>query len=666
MGTIKNNVTKEIYTFDPTDENTVLFLSRLGLTPEDMRDGVLSPRENSRLGLSFYSDMLKSDSEGSETTYRLDENHVAMWNQLFSQFSTQAFSALFHDSGNPDCEITKWSTASAVSSAVPRRVYSIQENLPGLSCEEEYFRENGFSTRQLVESYFNDTTVTPAWADIGKSVVKLEIASSTMPSKGNGSGVLLSADGSVGTAYHVLYDREGSGDRRDAVLIYEGRRIPITPDDIIYENRDWDVVILKIPALAEIGDLPYAKIAVSPPGRGEQVTSVGYTGYQALGVNNSLSSSGSDQAPKIERLYTFGDLDVPDDSYPAAQMERLQELTFLSTKRFPKPLLASISGTRPGMSGGGLYDVEGRLIGLNSWGEENTNISSYAVLIPELITDPELKAIMTNIICRQQTLSASALTSSNDVTPDSESGKSLPLAGDDTAQEEIIVQEYRSTKESWQRLDNKMDALGYRSHIRSDGTHVYRPEKNYAPSVFVSEGGALYLRRTPPRFLFKSIAEDCPACLLLFPISPMSFVQAGGWFIGDKKLNRQKAEILTAMRDDVENLNDSISSDYISDRLDRIPDELEDFWEGRKTADQLVSIDLHETGIESSPITKRGAILEYWRSRIECDAGLRIRTGLAAFMESTIMTSSFPFTEEEINAANAAREWGSPLILELP
>ncbi|MFC4456315.1 S1C family serine protease [Deinococcus sonorensis] len=160
---------------------------------------------------------------------------------------------------------------------------------------------------------------------------------------GIGSGVLISADGSVLTAYHVVYDS-----KLLVAVTLDKKRYPVT---VVGFDEAHDLALLKI----NIQNAPFVPLAAQPPKVGQPALAIGNAGGNFL-------------LPKSGQLLGLD--------------------TGSERADFPSGTLKMSAPLMPGDSGGPILNSEGQLIGITSYisvegSMQQPNITSYAVPVSQ-------------------------------------------------------------------------------------------------------------------------------------------------------------------------------------------------------------------------------------------------------------------------------------------
>lgn len=142
-----------------------------------------------------------------------------------------------------------------------------------------------FPPIQVLGVYYSDSQVPDYVANASEAVVQV-IATD----KSSGSAVLISEEGDLLTARHVLYDDEGNFCNGSVIKIGD-RKVAVSPDYIVSENKELDLLRLRV---GDLKGLPHLKLA-ERPGYGDEVWAIGFPGQTFASAQE-----------KLERLSTLG------------------------------------------------------------------------------------------------------------------------------------------------------------------------------------------------------------------------------------------------------------------------------------------------------------------------------------------------------------------------
>lgn len=271
------------------------------------------------------------------------------------------------------------------------------------SCSVEELQQIGFEHGELKNAVFNEEQMPSFWQEIGKAVLPLSFGEGKQEK--HASGVLVSPQGHLLTAYHVLFDTE-TGEYRDGLkLIYEGNEYLLETENIVISDIKSDLAIVKFPELENISDLSFVKFASADQEEQSPVLAIGYP---------TLSS---------EELETHLDKHRHNSRYDPEEDKKLHRgLDQLNTEVFQKSFSLGLlfSKTRTeysdgsgiymrfdadirvysGNSGGGLFNIDGELLGIVSTGMAGT-VSASSIFSQDAIS-PELGRALEHIVTLQR------------------------------------------------------------------------------------------------------------------------------------------------------------------------------------------------------------------------------------------------------------------------
>ncbi|PIR16432.1 MAG: hypothetical protein COV46_08305 [Deltaproteobacteria bacterium CG11_big_fil_rev_8_21_14_0_20_49_13] len=245
-------------TFDPKDPSTRSFLKEIDV-PEDIIESgsitISNALEYQLDDLSFET-IASLDGGGSSEFISADEANKAL--NIFEKYGEKA-KATFKSNSCPGTSVLQNMLGLEIQrifgKIVPERICSYDDNLgPDL--------QKGI--------HFIENTVPKSLKSAGEAVGIITFKDGKQ--KGTGSAVLISQDGDVMTAYHVLYDGNGNF-REDVSFEVYGKIVQVKQENITEANRKLDSASFKIEELKEYRTV---KIAGRPPIGGEVVWAVGF------------------------------------------------------------------------------------------------------------------------------------------------------------------------------------------------------------------------------------------------------------------------------------------------------------------------------------------------------------------------------------------------------
>lgn len=214
---------------------------------------------------------------------------------------------------------------------------------------------NGVVMYREVETKTNgNTTVSDIVETVQDSVVEITTEYVTnnnfffgqYVSKGAGSGVIVSTDGYIVTNNHVICDTENGNKQADSITVRlrNGKEYLA---NIIGTDADADIAIIKIQA---------TDLSAAVWGNSDEV----YVGEQVVAIGNPLGSLG-------------GTLTV---GYISAKSREIEIDSVKMT------LIQTDAAVNPGNSGGGLFDLNGNLIGIVNAKSSGTGVEGLGFAIP--------------------------------------------------------------------------------------------------------------------------------------------------------------------------------------------------------------------------------------------------------------------------------------------
>ena len=219
-----------------------------------------------------------------------------------------------------------------------------------------------------------------------------------------------------------------------------------------------------------------------------------------------------------------------------------------------------------------------------------------------------------------------------------------PPAPEEEVDEVMIIYD-REVARARDALKLKLREGGYKRSERHGDYTVFKNDTPWHPQVWVHDDGWVSLRRQPPRVHSPGHAfadQGSPLNYLwCIPTLMTACVSVGGWAIGERKYSAIKSDVLEGTREEVRALNDAVVREHLGQRLYRdIPTDLDTIWRDTTQAADV----------------RRRVIFLYWDSRVENDAGFAAKEAIRAYILGVVQTSAEPFTPEELQALNDARQ----------
>ena len=221
---------------------------------------------------------------------------------------------------------------------------------------------------------------------------------------------------------------------------------------------------------------------------------------------------------------------------------------------------------------------------------------------------------------------------------------SVALADDPAVSEEVEVWGDR-LESAWEALDRQMGELGYRGRVRGDRT-VYLPDEPWKPRVIVDHDG--WLRFRSPQVVLAGVrllgfsTAPSPYTPITGDTSPGLMIRFDFSLTPRPVLDAREDEIVSVTRQAMDEVGAALREDGFEQTLASLPDELQALWDAGRTPDGRVV-----TGRDE----RRALLLELWWSRTDTPEGEQVRLAIEAFFRTTVQTSSWPFTSDELRAA---------------
>lgn len=188
---------------------------------------------------------------------------------------------------------------------------------------------------------------------------------------------------------------------------------------------------------------------------------------------------------------------------------------------------------------------------------------------------------------------------------------------------------------------------GYRKGDHKDDRTVFKSYVPYHPRVIVHDDGWVYLQREPPRVHIpgKTFADQgAPANYLWCILAPTACVSIGGWLVGPRKYQAMEGDILDAVHQDVNKLNDAVARKQLELRVNNdIPADCDRIW-----------------GQELPAESRRRLLYTYWDTRLDTPEGDVARAAIMRFIKGVVMQSGAPFSAAEVAEMNEHRSCRMP------
>ncbi|EKD52192.1 MAG: hypothetical protein ACD_62C00085G0002 [uncultured bacterium] len=372
----KHGVVTYALRFDPQDPQTITLLDALGISASAYVDGKLTYGEQQQLRNPLTHFLAKSnewDAFGSQ--YQIDHDLVTGWLEVSKKFPQFGLKTLFELSGciSPiaDEAIDMLLHGGTVDKESPWWALLMISGI--YSCREQYSHFEGLPREAIRRVFFGDTNV-PEWLQrLGQAVVPVD----TMA--GRGSSVIISPQGHVATAYHVLYNLLTGQFNEPAMLQYDDETaFRITEENVLYANRESDIVIFQIPELAQQNDLSFIPLSQTAPTEEQPIFSIGFP-KKHIARN------------KPERQYNAGAI------IAQPQLSHNNRLPLNMCGFHNDEFIYSNSTVIWGMSGGAMVSSDGYLLGINSGMDETFSHGRHGSLAPPY-REGKLQSLLQQII----------------------------------------------------------------------------------------------------------------------------------------------------------------------------------------------------------------------------------------------------------------------------
>jgi S1-C subfamily serine protease len=321
--------------FNSKNPETVEFLKRIGLEESQIQKGSITEGEALQTDLQWSSLLNLATSEPApkeasrdefldsiggrveksagniHTVATLSPNEASRALKLIAFYGPQKVLGLFKN----HC---------LESSDILNNLLEINSNtrLFGMVLPAQCSFDPNLTAMQALGVYYGNNQVPSLVAKAAKAVVQI-----ILPGDHGGSAVLVSSEGDLLTAQHVLRDIKGKF-REGGVIQIGDKTFPISEKDIIKEDTSRDLVKIR---LSDLKGLSYLKPGKQPTG-GEEVWATGFPGQPV------------DRIEELEKLSTLGVVN------PAQQPG--------------SPFLALKMRVAEGNSGGSLLNSRGELVGI--------------------------------------------------------------------------------------------------------------------------------------------------------------------------------------------------------------------------------------------------------------------------------------------------------------
>lgn len=383
------------YKFDAADIVTRRYLEQIGVPQAIIDSGEMTATELKLFDIdpSVFDGITAHDGT---VDFVLSHDEAARATQLITNVRDDAKAyALFHSKDTVNGPMATTILGNFSKNNLEPNLTPASEVVPERSVARQSLLDAGFSPEELSGLFFADNTMSPDWQMVGHSTVQIytygedfgvlgpwQVGSyqiqypylipNTRVVHGWGSGVVVSQDGTVVTAAHVIYDEDGVFES-DVAIRSSGKDYPITENDVVFHDEAADLAVVKVPTLMQDVAIVPAKIAESAPLSGESVIAVGYPRTNDDDAELSKSITDGNTA----RLYSPG---------------VFRETVLLNGRNY-----YDVSNRiYPGDSGGGLFNADGELVAIN---DQVTSGSHYLVsgLMPEDNPEPDNQRFLSDL-----------------------------------------------------------------------------------------------------------------------------------------------------------------------------------------------------------------------------------------------------------------------------
>lgn len=227
---------------------------------------------------------------------------------------------------------------------------------------------------------------------------------------------------------------------------------------------------------------------------------------------------------------------------------------------------------------------------------------------------------------------------------------------------EVVITDERAVQMARQAVEQELVDLGYEAKRRRDDRTVYVSDVGWENKVIVHDDGWMYFRKRPPHVRKPEIegawwngvpVVEWGPCLL----APFLCVSAGTVGVRPQLSEQNKEEVVEGTAQEMRDYADTIAAEALGRKLnEEIPDWLDAVWHQ--------GVDPRNDTALPTPEARRAHILEFWISRTDNAYGDAVRQVVEHYMLYEIQSSTDPFTQNEIDQANARRRCQRELVLE--
>ena len=261
------------------------------------------------------------------------------------------------------------------------------------TCSLSDMTDAGFSLGEMRGIYFSEDRLSPFWQVNVEPVVPI-----MRNQKGSGTGNIVSREGHIITAAHVLLNSSTGQLEENLTVFIQGREYPIQGDNVMAIDVASDLAIIHIPDIAD-PHLPYLPLASI----NSSMEEVGLVGYPALETDFG-NEEGSAIVPT--KVLTFGQIQdricVRRDEVRGLLTSPLNHAQEGSPQCPPEDhvFIRTSVESQPGFSGGPLLNVHGQILGIHSHPGHESSVD------PRQTNHPQIKALLDSILTLQHSYSA--------------------------------------------------------------------------------------------------------------------------------------------------------------------------------------------------------------------------------------------------------------------
>jgi len=226
---------------------------------------------------------------------------------------------------------------------------------------------------------------------------------------------------------------------------------------------------------------------------------------------------------------------------------------------------------------------------------------------------------------------------------------------EDLASEEIIVYGEQRVALARQAVVAELTELGYGAEVVDRGDFVvYRNDDAWKGEVMLHDDGWVRVKRQPLRVEGRQMPwakMNSPGAWAGCFVWPWLCVRWTGATLSHRRWMGVEKRTTTAIDPHVRDLGDRVADLAVARTVQELPTQLEALWTKGTPLDGDVTLVTFEE--------RRAALLEYWVSRTDTVWGAEVKRAIEAFVHGVVQHSETPFTDEELDAFDAAHP-GTP------